>query len=143
MSPLSAKHPHTTHVLNTATIHYRHHPHFDVTVTTVRKCSHLGPHQVQVALPSGVQILIPEWMLDEDLCRGMEIVERPALSIAALLSLRDLINAQPRTPEPSGAVPSEASSPVGASDDSTPPGSSSLGDSPRTGAAAGHAAALP
>jgi hypothetical protein len=69
----------------------------------VRKCSHLGPHQVQVALPGGVQILIPEWMLDEDLCRGMEIVERPALSIAALLSLGDLINAQPRTPEPSGA----------------------------------------
>jgi hypothetical protein len=51
----------------------------------VRKCSHLGPHHVQVALPSGVQILIPEWMLDEDLCRGMEIVERPTLSIAALL----------------------------------------------------------
>jgi hypothetical protein len=27
----------------------------------------------------------------------MEIVERPALSITALLSLRDLIDAQPRT----------------------------------------------
>ena len=56
----SAKHPHTTHVLSTATIHYRHHPHFGVTVTMVRKCSYLGPHQVQVALPSGVQILVPE-----------------------------------------------------------------------------------
>ncbi len=97
------------HVLSTATIHYRHHPHFGVTVTMVRKCSHLGPHQVQVALPSGVQILIPEWMLDEDLCR-MEIVERPALSITALLSLRDLIDAQPRTPEPPGTIALEASS---------------------------------
>ena len=109
----------------------------------VRKCSHLGPHQVQVALPSGVQILIPEWMLDEDLCRGMEIVECPALSITALLSLRDLIDAQPRTPEPSGTIASEASSPGGAFDEPTTPGSSSLGDSPHTGAAAGHATALP
>lgn len=97
-------------------------------VTTGRKCSHLGPHQVQVALPSGVQILIPEWMLDEDLCRGMGIVERPALSITALLSLRDLIDSQPRTPEPSGTIASETSSPGGVSDEPTPPGSSSLGD---------------
>jgi hypothetical protein len=109
----------------------------------VRKCSHLGPHQVQVALPRGVQILIPEWMLDEDLCRGMEIVECPALSIAALLSLRYLIDAQPRTPEPSGTITSEASSPGGVSDEPAPPGSSSLGDSPQTGVAADHATALP
>jgi len=73
------------HVLSTATIHYRHHPHHGLTVTMVRKCSHLGPHQVQVALPSGVQILIPEWMLNEDLCRGMEIVEHPTLAITGLL----------------------------------------------------------
>jgi len=131
------------HVLSTATIHYRHHPHHGLTVTMVRKCSHLGPHQVQVALPSGVQILIPEWMLDEDLCRGMEIVERPALSITALLSLRDLIDAQPRTPEPPGTIALEASSPGGAFRESTTPGSPSLGDPPHTAVAGGHATALP
>ena len=109
----------------------------------VRKCSHLGPHQVQVALPSGVQILIPEWMLDEELCRGMEIVERPALAITALLGLRELIDVQPCTPEPSSTIASEASSPGGASREPTTPGSSSLGDSPHTGVAAGHATALP
>jgi hypothetical protein len=108
----------------------------------VRKCSHLGPHQVQVALPSGVQILIPEWMLDEALCRGMEIVECPALSITALLSLRDLIDAQPRTPEPACAIASEVSS-GGAMDEATTPGSSALGDSPHTGVTADHATALP
>ena len=140
---LTAKHSHTTHVLNIATIHYRHHPHFGATVTMVRKCSHLGPHQVQVALPNGVQMLIPEWMLDEDLCRGMEIVECPALSITALLLLRDLIDAQPSIPEPSGTIASEASSPGGASDESIPPGSSSLGDSRNTGTAGGNATALP
>ena len=47
----------------------------------MRKCSSFGLHQVQVALPSGMQILIPEWMLDEDRCHGMEIVERPGLAI--------------------------------------------------------------
>jgi hypothetical protein len=58
-------------------------------------------------------------MLDEDLCRGMEIVECSALSITALLSLRDLIDAHSRPTEPSGAIASEASSPGGASDEST------------------------
>jgi hypothetical protein len=109
----------------------------------VRKCSYFGPHQVQVALPNGGQLLVPEWMLDEDLCRGMGIVERPTLAITALLSLGALIDAQPRTSEPSSAITSEASSPGGASDEPAPPGSSSLGDSPHTGAAAGHATALP
>jgi hypothetical protein len=36
-----------------------------------------------------MQILIPEWMLDEDRCRGMEIVERPSLAITALFALRE------------------------------------------------------
>src|SRR6266487_3551830 len=140
--PVSAKHPHSTHVLSTATIHYPYHPHYGQSVTMVRRCSHLGPHHVQVALPSGGQLLVPEWMLDEDLCRGMEIVERPTLAITALVSLRDLIDAQPRTPEPACTIASEASSPGGVSDEPTPPGSSSLGDSPHTGAATGHTTAL-
>ena len=109
----------------------------------MRKCSRLGPHHVQVALPSGGQLLVPEWMLDEDLCRGMEIVERPTLAIMALASLRDLIDAQPRTPEPACTITLEASSPGGASDEPAPPGSSSLRDSPHTGVAAAHATALP
>jgi hypothetical protein len=73
-------------------------------VTRMRKCSSFGLHQVQVALPCGMQILIPEWMLDEDRCRGMEIVERPTLAITALFALRELIDAQPRTSEPSGPL---------------------------------------
>src|SRR6266853_5608228 len=85
LHPASVEHSHTTHVLSTATIHYPYHPHYGQTVTMVRKCSHFGPRHVQVALPSGGQLLVPEWMLDEDLCRGMEIVEYPTLSITALL----------------------------------------------------------
>jgi hypothetical protein len=139
----AAKHSHTTHVLSTATIHYAHHPHYGVTVTRMRKCSSFGLHQVQVALPSGMQVLIPEWMLDEDRCRGMEIVERPTLAITALFALRDLVDARPCTPTPTITVASEASSPGGAFDETTTPGNSALGDSPYTGTAAGHATALP
>ena len=95
----------------------------------MRKCSSFGLHQVQVALPCGMQILIPEWMLDEDHCRGMHIVERPILAGAALLSLRELIDAQPRASKPSNTVASEASSPGGASDEPVPPGNPSRGDS--------------
>jgi hypothetical protein len=90
-----------------------------------------------------MQILIPEWMLDEDRCRGMDIVERPSLTITALFALRDLVDAQRWTPAPTSSVASEASSPGGAIDESTTPGSSALGDSPHTGVAAGHATTLP
>ncbi|MGC2099656.1 MAG: hypothetical protein WA651_04510, partial [Candidatus Sulfotelmatobacter sp.] len=138
----SAKHSHTTHVLSTATIHYAHHAHYGVTVTRMRKCSSFGLHQVQVALPSGMQILIPEWMLDEDRCRGMEIVVRPTLAITALFALRELVDAQRWTPPPTGTVASVASSPGGAFDEPTTPGSSALGDSTPTGVAAGHTTAL-
>jgi hypothetical protein len=37
-----------------------------------------------------MQILIPEWMLDEDRGHGREIVERPTRSITALFLLREL-----------------------------------------------------
>src|SRR5260370_19630871 len=118
---VSATHYHTSHVLRTATIHYAHHPHHGVTVTRMRKCSSFGLHQVQVALPCGMQILIPEWMLDQDRCHGMGIVERPTLAITALFALRELIDAQPCAPTTKSTVASEASSPGGAIDEPTTP----------------------
>lgn len=94
MRSVAAKHSHTAHVSSSTKIHYPFHPQCGQVVTLVRKCSSFGLHQVQVALPSGDQLLVPEWMLDEESCRGVEIVERPALHLAALLSLRALIDAQ-------------------------------------------------
>jgi hypothetical protein len=82
----------------------------------MRKCSSFGLHQVQFALPSGMQILIPEWMLDDDRCHGMEIVEGPSLAIS-LFAVRELVEAQQWTPEQTSTVASEASSPGGAFDD--------------------------
>jgi hypothetical protein len=124
-------------------IHYAHHPHYGATVTRMRRCSSFGLHQVQVALSSGMQILIPEWMLDEDRCHGMEIVERPTLSITALFTLRELVDAQQWTPAHTSTAASEASSPGGAIDEPTTPGSSALGDPPHTVVAAGDATTLP
>jgi hypothetical protein len=90
-----------------------------------------------------MQILIPEWMLDEARCHGMEVVERPTLAVTALSALRELVDAQLCAPTPKSTVASEASSPGGASDEPTTPGSCALGDSPHTGVAADHATALP
>ena len=118
----SAKHSHTTHVLSTATIHDLHHPHYGLTVTRMRKCSSFRMHQVQVALPCGMQILIPEWMLDEDRCQGMKIVERPTLSITALFALRELVDARQWTAAQTSTIASEASSPGGAIDEPATPG---------------------
>ena len=94
MSLLSAEHSHTAHVSNSAKIHYPHHPRCGDEVTVVRRCRSFGLHQIQVVLPSGDQLVIPEWMLDEHSCCGMGIVERPIFSMSSLLALRDLLRAQ-------------------------------------------------
>jgi hypothetical protein len=139
----AAKHSHTTHVLSNAKIHYPHHPHCGHAVTLVRKCFSFGRHQVQVAFPNGDQLLIPEWMLDEDLCRGMEVVESPTLALSALVALRGLVDAQQSTPRVAGTVASETSSSGGASREPTTSGSSSLGESPQAGVSSSNRAALP
>ena len=139
----SAKHSHTAHVLNTGKIQYQHHPRFGDAVTIVRRCSSFGPHQVQVVLPSGDQLIVPEWMLDEHLCRGMAIVEHPVLSIASLLALRDLLYAQLRPACHVDPLVLEASSPGGASCEPTPSESSSVGDPTPAGASPSHPTALP
>jgi hypothetical protein len=61
-------------------------------------------------------------VLDENLCRGMEIVERLTLTITALLSLRDLLDTQSRAPGPERTIASEASPPVGATGKPAPTG---------------------
>ncbi len=127
---VSAKHSHTTHVL--FIVHYPHHPLHGQTVTVVRRSVSFGPHQVQVALSNGYQLVIPEWMLDEERCQGMKVVEHPTVALSALLALRSLIDAQPRASSGLGPVVSEASSPGGAHE-STTPGSLSVGDSRHAG----------
>src|SRR5271155_4559884 len=137
----SAKHLHTAHV--SSTIHYPHHPHCGVTVTIVRRYSSFSQHQVQVALPSGDQLVVPEWMLDEERCQGMEITKRPVVALSALQALRVLLDAQMPPSKQSGTVTSEASSSGGANCEPTTPGRSSLGDPNHTRASSSSADALP
>ena len=49
---------------------------------------------VQVALPNGDQLVVPEWMLDEERCQGMEITMQPVVALSALQALRVLLDAQ-------------------------------------------------
>lgn len=109
----------------------------------VRRCSSFGQHQVQVALPSGDQLVVPAWMLDEERCLGMQIAAQPALAPSALLALHSLLDAQTRISIQRKSVASEASSPGGACCEPTTPGISSLGDPRHSGASAGSAGALP
>lgn len=137
----SAKHSHNTHV--SLTIHYPHHPLFGNTVTVVRRCRSFGLHQVQVILPSGYQLLIPDWMLDEEHCRGMKIVERPTVAVPALLALRSLLQVQALFSTRIGTVRSKASSPGGADFEPNTPGTLNVGDSQQAGSSGASAGAVP
>jgi hypothetical protein len=108
----------------------------------VRRSVSFGPHQVQVALSSGYQLVIPDWMMDEERCRGMDVVAHPTVALPALMVLRSLLDAQSPASSAPGPVVSEASSSGGAHE-STTPGSLSVGDSQHAGASGTSADSLP
>jgi hypothetical protein len=54
---------------------------------------------VGVRLPDGLQLAIPEWMLDQELSERMTNEVTPRIAIDALVELRRLIDAQPPTDE--------------------------------------------
>lgn len=60
----------------------------------IRTISTFGPNEIQVLLPNGKQRVIPKWMLDEECCQGMQIVDQPIAAISALFALRDLLQSQ-------------------------------------------------
>jgi hypothetical protein len=111
-------------------------------VTVVRRCRSFGLDQVQAVLPSGDQLVIPDWMFDEERCGGMEIVREQSVALAALLELRSLLDSQPLISSRADAVVSEASLPGGARE-STAPRSLTVGDPQSPGASRGSADALP
>ena len=124
-------------------VHYPHHPLHGQAVTVVRRSGPFGPQHVQVALSSGYQLVIPEWMLDEERCQGMEIAKHPVVAMSALLALRALLDVQPPASSGIGQVLSEASSPGGATHESTTPRSLSVGDPQNTGTSRDSAGTLP
>ena len=111
-------------------------------MTVVRRCRSFGLDQVQVVLPSGDQLVIPDWMFDEERCREMEIVKEPTVATSALLALRSFLDLQPLISSGAGAVVSEASS-LGGARESTAPRSLTVGDPQSPEASRGYADALP
>ena len=47
-----------------------------------------------VEVEEGLRIAIPGWMLEESVCRGLVLEERPRVGVEALMRLRDLIDRQ-------------------------------------------------
>jgi hypothetical protein len=111
-------------------------------MTVVRRCRSFGLDQVQVVLPSGDQLVIPDWMFDEERCRGMEIVKEPTVAPSALLALRSFLDLQPQISSGTHPITSEASSSGGARE-STASRNLSVGDPQQPGTARGSADALP
>lgn len=60
----------------------------------VRSCSNFGVGHVQAELSNGNQVVLPAWMLDEEVCKEMSIREQPIIAVEALLTLRSLLDSQ-------------------------------------------------
>ena len=95
-------------------IHYPHHPHFGAEVQVVRFIPHYCQAEVQVVFPSGQQLVVPQWMFDEEMCRPMQISTQPLVDLKALSALRALLDSQ-HLPVPQSSITSDSSSPGGES----------------------------
>jgi hypothetical protein len=86
---------HTAHKSTSATIWYRHHPDYGKEVRILRCLKKIAGNNINVLLPDGEQIGIPDWMLDEQICGEIRDLPRPCISILALTHLHRLLDAQP------------------------------------------------
>ena len=87
-------HGHTTHIAQTARIHYRFHPLYDCEVEVVVQFPRISPGVVLIVLPDQSRCALPEWMLDPIACAGLVDRPEPMISPAALCRLRELLDAQ-------------------------------------------------
>ena len=88
-----ARPPRTTHDSSTK-IHYRFHAFYGAEVEVIRHLRRTDSAILIVRLPGGTQIAVPEWMLLPQVCDRLVIEAEPRISIAALIELRALIDAQ-------------------------------------------------
>jgi hypothetical protein len=63
-------------------------------------------------------VVLPAWMLDEEVCKAMSIHEQPVVAVEALLTLRSLLDSQPLLVA-ADSTTSEASSTEGGPVEST------------------------
>ena len=85
----------TAHSLYPAKICYRYHPCHGVEVERIRYLRRGGDAPIVIVrLPDGLQLAIPEWMLNPEICERLRTEARPRISLDALVELRPLIDAQ-------------------------------------------------
>src|SRR3954453_10149380 len=68
-------------------VEYRWHPLYGRKLRLFRRTAHGGAAVVHVEVSGAVSRELPAWMVNDSICRGMELGS-PALSIAALNELR-------------------------------------------------------
>lgn len=97
----------------------------------------MAGNNVQVRLPDGVQLALPEWMLDEQACQDIRESNSRCIAIDDVVHLRRLLSAQPLLQRARAAVMVETISPenTDAPDQTTTTSSASTGRR-RTGSAA-------
>jgi hypothetical protein len=71
---------------------YQHHPWHGQEVQIVRTIRHGTDPSVIVRVGDGVEIAVPCWMLDPQVCARLKEATSPRVSIQALVALADLIN---------------------------------------------------
>jgi hypothetical protein len=89
-----ATHQYTTHQLGSAQVAYRFHPLFGQEIQILRRLRAGSEPAVIAQGVEDLRIMIPCWMLDEVLCRGMGVESQPRVSVTSLAELRALIDAQ-------------------------------------------------
>ncbi len=92
--PAVGNHIHTAQSSLSAKIYYRFHPDFGKEVTIVRRFRIMAGNNVQIRLPDGSQLALPEWMLDEQACQEIHERDHPCIAVSALNHLRRLLSAQ-------------------------------------------------
>jgi hypothetical protein len=100
----SGNHSHTAHKSPSAKIYYRFHPDFGKEVTIIRRFHILAGNNIQIRLPDGTQLALPDWMLDEQACQDVRESDGPCIAIPALTHLRRLLTAQPLLQRARGTV---------------------------------------
>ena len=88
-----ARPSHTAHDLHSTRICYRCHPFYGIEVEVIRHLRKIDAVILIVRLPGGMQVAIPEWMLNAQICDRFTNESEPRVSIDALLVLRRLIDA--------------------------------------------------
>src|ERR1041385_7487525 len=89
----STRPPHTAHDLPSTKICYRCHPFYGTEVEVIRHLRTTDSAILIIRLPSGVQVAVPDWMLNPQVCDRFTYEAEPRISIDALFDLRRLIDA--------------------------------------------------